>query len=354
LHIVYDNIIYSLQNAGGISAYWCELSKRINVYDAEFFGFDNINMFYQELSEKQKQESNLHVKIARYLYFQKLLPKGSIFHSSYYRIADQKDIVNITTVHDFIYEYYSKGLARLVHSWQKGRAINKSDGIICISENTKKDLLNFYPHINDDKIKVIYLGANDAFRLLENPENALEVSFEQLVNKKYVLYVGDRSCYKNFDLTVKSIKKLGNITLVIVGGGKLSLKEKKQLKCLDYKYYSYLSVAELNILYNNAFCFMYPSSYEGFGIPVLEAMKSGCPVVSNNISSIPEVAGDAALLVNVLNTDELVKALIRLQDELFRQKLIQKGLEQASKFSWDKCFNETFDFYKEVASKKFS
>ena len=108
MKIIYDNIIYSLQKAGGISTYWNELSSRFkkNKLDITFYGFENENIFANDI--KQEIESKIISKFARYLPFLKKLPKNSIFHSSYYRVSNQKDIVNITTVHDFTYEYYRK------------------------------------------------------------------------------------------------------------------------------------------------------------------------------------------------------------------------------------------------------
>lgn len=353
MKIVYDNIIYALQKAGGISVYWSELSKRIAKYDVGFYGYDSDNIFYKNENISQRQESFLSIKLARYLSFQKRLPKGTIFHSSYYRIANQKDVANIVTVYDFTYEKYRSGLARYVHSWQKKRAINKSDGIVCISHSTKQDLLQFYPNIKEDKIKVIYLGADESFELLESPKDELKKVFKELIDKKYVLYVGDRSDYKNFDIAVKTTQQIHNCILVIVGGVALRADEKELLQ-EEYFHYQGISTKDLNILYNNAFCLLYPSSYEGFGIPVLESMSAGCPVVSTNISSIPEVAGDAGLLVDKVEVEEFVKAIWKLENKGFRDEIISKGFEQAKKFSWDKCFEETLEFYKEVVGKKFS
>lgn len=352
MKIVYDNIIYSLQKAGGISLYWSELSSRLkkNDFDITFYGFENKNLFAKNIN--QKKESNIVFRILRYLPFLKRIPKNSIFHSSYYRVSNQKDIVNITTVHDFTYEYYRTGLARFVHVWQKGKAINESDGIICVSKNTKKDLLKFYPNIKENKIKVIYLGTDDAFKVLNNTKE-LQKNFTELVDKDYILYVGDRKGYKNFDITVNSLKKLKTKSLVMVGGGELSIEESNKLINLEFEHYLGLPSEKLNILYNNAFCLVYPSSYEGFGIPVLEAMNAGCAVVSTNCSSIPEVAGDAGLLVDKIEVEEFVKAILKLEAKEFRDELIKKGLLQAKKFSWDKCFEETLEFYKEIVGKKF-
>ena len=233
------------------------------------------------------------------------------------------------------------------------RAIKNSDGIICISENTKNDLIKFNPNIDENKIQTIYLSADESFELLESPKDGLKKVFKELIDKKYVLYVGDRSDYKNFDIAVKTTQQIHNCILVIVGGGALRDGETKLLQ-KDYFHYQGISAEDLNILYNNAFCLLYPSSYEGFGIPVLEAMRAGCPVVSTNLSSIPEVAGDAGLLVNNIKVEEFVKEIEKLEDNEFRDKIIAKGLEQSKKFSWDRCFEETFEFYKGVVGKKFS
>lgn len=355
MKIVYDNIIYSLQKAGGISAYWSELTSRLQNYgeDITFYGYPNDNIFMSNLDIEIQKESNINYKINRYLDFGQKLPKSSIFHSSYYRISNQKDILNITTVHDFTYEYYRSGIVRWVHSWQKGRAIKKSDGIICISRNTKKDLLKFYPNIKEENIKVINNGVSDLFCPLDKSSRYLVGSYEKLKNKKYILYVGDRNGYKNFDIAVKVTQQIHNSTLVIIGGATLSENEKKLLK-KDYFHFQWISTEDLNILYNNAFCLLYPSSYEGFGIPVLEAMKAGCPVVSSNGSSIPEVAGDAGLLVDKIEVEEFIKVILKLENKDFRDEIILRGIEQAKNFSWDNCFKETLEFYKKVIGKKFS
>ncbi|RXJ67397.1 glycosyltransferase [Halarcobacter ebronensis] len=351
MRIVYDNIIFSLQKAGGISLYWSELISRLKNLDITFYGYKNENIFASNFNIEVKEESLLPYKINRYLDFKRKIPKGTIFHSSYYRISNQKDVVNITTVHDFTYEYYRSGLARLIHSWQKGRAIKKSDGIICISQNTKKDLLKFYPNIKEEKIKVIYNGVSDTFCQLNEASQYLKNSYSVLENKKYILYVGDRSGYKNFDIAVEVIQKIYNTILVIIGGGELSQIYKERLG-QNYIHYQGINSKDLNILYNNAFCLLYPSSYEGFGIPIVEAMKAGCPVISTNSSSIPEVIGDAGLMVEKIEVDEFVNAILKLENKSYKKELISKGLKRADKFSWDKCFKETLQFYKEISGKK--
>ncbi|MGV6818400.1 MAG: glycosyltransferase family 4 protein [Thiotrichales bacterium] len=348
--IVYDNIIFSLQKAGGISAYWAELLTRMVRHNQVLcYGVSNQNIFSPKVDAVQETKL-LPLLFYRYMPFLKRFPEGAIFHSSYYRVAMQKQVFNITTVHDFTYEYYRHGVARRVHIYQKRLAINNSDGIICVSENTKKDLLKFYPDIPEEQITVIYNGVNSGINKLEKPKQLLSGKLEVLVSKKYILFVGDRTPYKNFYKAVDALKILDDFFFVVVGGGGFSKEEEGRLANIRDRliHYQGIDTSDLNVIYNNAFCLLYPSSYEGFGLPIAEAMKAGCPVVTSDLSAIPEVAGEAAVYLKKRSPREMAQAVRSLECSEYRAQLIDKGLSQADKFSWDKCYRQTLEFYRYI------
>lgn len=351
--LIIDNIIFSLQKSGGISVLWYELLSRLIKENINLIclNYKNNNLFARGLSfenvkviDKQK---SLFLSIRRYLNLHLKMKEPFIFHSSYYRTCYNPNAINITTVHDFTYEYFEHGLRKWIHSWQKNRAIRNSDYIICISENTKKDLLKFLPDIDKSKIRVIYNGvSNDYFQKHNNYE--LNIPFEPLT---YVLFVGARNDYKNFKLSVEAIAKT-DLNLVIIGAPlnkdeftfvESNLKDRNRYYCTGR-----ISNNQLNDLYNSAYALLYPSSYEGFGIPVIEAQKAGCPVVAFNGSSIPEIIGRTPLLLQNLSVDDLIKCINLLKDASLRERIVAEGLENSKRFTWDKMYENVLTLYEEA------
>ncbi|HCT3639789.1 TPA: glycosyltransferase family 4 protein [Escherichia coli] len=338
--ITIDGIIYNLQSFGGISVYFNELIQGMvkSNYQAEILLYKN-KEFEFDTSDLKLQYRKPRI-LERYRNVSDI--KTRVLHTSYYRVhkSPNLNVKNVTTVHDFTYEKYRGGMSKFIHSLQKYHAIKNSDIVICISNNTARDLLKYCP-ISEDKIRVIYNGVSPSYKHISNMS-------DMRVNNS-VLFVGAREGYKNFVLAVKAVGKLHGLKLTIVGGGSLKKYERELLeKYLKnrYEHFTFLSNEDLNIQYNTAYALVYPSSYEGFGIPVLEAMQAGCPVICANTSSLPEVGGNAPIYIDDINEFTLKEALELVN--LKRNVMIERGLLQAQKFSWSKCVNETIKVYNEL------
>ena len=268
-----------------------------------------------------------------------------IFHSSYYRISSNKNAINITTVHDFIYEKFRKGIKKEIHCIQKKNALRKSQLILCVSENTKKDLLLYYPEIDSKKIFVVHNGVSEDYKVITSHV----IPGIKYANQQYLIYVGVRDEYKRFDIAVEITKKL-NLNLVIVGGGKLTANEisfiESRLNKNQYQIFANLSNSDLNILYSNALCLIYPSSYEGFGIPVIEAQKSGCPVVAYDNGAVKEIIGNTPLLFKEFDLSHIYKIIVEnLFDVEKRSKIIDEGLKNSENYSWEITYQKTREIY---------
>ncbi len=251
----------------------------------------------------------------------------------------------IVTIHGVEFDFCPEGYTKKqIYYLKQGTSsvIKKAKKIIAVSENTKNDLVEFYG-ADQEKISVVHHG-------VYIPEKT-NLVFEK---EKYILYLGRIETKKNIDGILKSFetaKKKYNIPhkLILIGGGGkgfLSLKkavegspQKENIKMLGY-----VKEGRKEEILKHADMFLFPSFYEGFGMPILEAQSEGVPVITSNTSSMPEVAGEGALFVDPKNTESIVDAIYKLaQNEKLRKDLIEKGFKNIQKYSWEKCAQETLN-----------
>jgi len=343
---------------GGASVYWSELCKHLlktSSVDVKMTGSQNSNILYAELEKNyvfKELPYELPIVLERYLPVRSVLGKDNeLFHSSYYRTISYPPIKQITTIHDFTYEYFNSGFKKYVHSAQKRFSIHQADGIIAVSENTKKDLVKIYPQFKSKKIKVIY---NGALREYYHPlDKAAALKALKVMNRKndihpFFLFIGDRkSKYKNFYFAVELLKAMNTHELLIVGEP-LTKAENNILRknFQNYNVLNFVSNTDLNILYNCADALLYPSSYEGFGIPIVEAMMAGCPVLALNQSSIPEIYFDPNFLAKNLTTESFAYTWREIQKN--RDYIVTGGVSFSQQFSWNRSMEQHVDFYNEI------
>lgn len=356
MNVIIDLIAFSLQKSGGVSVYWYEMiEKMLTQLSTKLLFIEKNgkveNIFRKKLNIQDdyviSEKSRLFNYLSRYREINlEIRNKSFVFHSTYYRtltkvVKKNNKVKEIVTVHDFTYEHFSSGLKKWVHTYQKKKAIKAADVVVCISENTKKDLLYFYPQFSSKDIRVVYNGVSLDYYVMPELKDISN-------NSSFFLFVGSRTDYKNFDFAVNCIAQTEDFLLKIVGGN-LNNQELLMLNNLipsRWELCVNVNNKELNILYNTAFALLYPSSYEGFGIPIVEAMKAGCPFVALNCSSIPEVAANSGFLMENLDVSSFNEAVYCIKN--YREDIIEKGFVQANKFSWEKCYQEVLEIYKEL------
>lgn len=307
---------------------------------------------------KQNEYFNYRVVSGSVLWSQVFLPielytrntfgeKIDIFFSPAHYIPRFSPVPLIVTIHDLSYFYFpdeflKKDLYQLTN-WTK-YAVEKAKRVISVSNTTKKDIIKFYQS-PEEKIEVIYNGYERKNSKLAN------FAPRKLNNKEYILYVGTLQPRKNIETLFSAFKKFSDLNprfKLIIAGKKGWLYERifEKAKNLQLdkkiKFVGYVSDENLTTLYKNAFCFVLPSLYEGFGIPILEAMSFSCPVISSFASSLPEVGADACLYFDPKSADDLLDKLIELKENKnMRAELIQKGKKRIQMFSWRTCAEKT-------------
>jgi mannosyltransferase len=337
-----DGIIFSLQRHGGISVYFHELIR--------FLAKQRVAACVMleepalQTLESPADPLSLFRRRARVLerYRSARTPDdATLFHSSYYRLPAARSLPSVVTVHDFIYERFRRGATRHVHTIQKNAAIRAAQAVICISESTRQDLLQWVGVRPNQQVHVVHNGVADSFHPIERapPE------------RPYVLYVGERAGYKNFSLVVQALAFLPELQLHCVGGGALRPEE---LGGIDdhlrsrIRHLGYVSDEALNAHYNGALCLAYPSRYEGFGIPVLEAMRAGCPVVSIECKAVLEIGTGALTVAEGEDARAMATAILRTAEPAHRADMVRNGLRISSEFSWDATHAKTLDIYRSL------
>lgn len=369
MKIILEPQIFNDQEFGGISRYYSEIYKGLKnnkevkftlplLYTENLHIKDVVNSEMPPFKRFLIKNNIFKRKVLRRLkrnnleYTKKILEKGDydLVIPTYYNTYFLDYIGNkpfVLTVYDMIHEIFPQYFDEKDDtSVRKKILIEKATRIIAVSQNTKKDILRFFPTIDENKIDVIYHGHSqlDANKECEN------------LPKRYLLYIGNRHHYKNFHFFLKAVSTLlkedETLYAFFAGGYPFRKEEQKMIddlgiseKVIQYKF----NDDELNSIYKNALCFVFPSEYEGFGIPVLESMANRCPIILPKHSSFPEVAGEAGIFYELNNPDDLVAKIKQtITDKNFRDKHIELGIKQVAKFSWKEASLQCLETYKKA------
>lgn len=360
MKILYDHQIFSLQKYGGISKYFCELIKNIppehkfnlslilsdNQYlkeDYEFFKKKNIPLPDKEFRGKGFLKRKIYYLNKQYSRRSISSNNYDLFHPTFYDnyFFDSLKRPYIITIHDLIaFKFKDTFFRKETIRPQMEKAIKNANRIISISQNTKKDIVDIF-NINPEKIDVIYHGYN---------KQCIKTKLNNYGS--YILFVGTRNGYKNFKTFARAVSCLLNkengLKLICVGEpfSNEEIAELRRLKIL--KQTTALTVDEktLNNLYSNALVFVYPSLYEGFGMPILEAYANNCPVCLSNTSCFPEIAQNAGIFFDPDDHESILSAIEKvIYDNDCSKEIVIAGQNRLTSFSWEKAAKETISSY---------
>lgn len=373
-----------MQRYGGISRYFCELMNQLSI-DVDLnislgLQFSNNENLLAQASLNKYWSNNMYdnshlltalnvpnrsynnsiiLKIINQHESTRILKKQNydIFHPTYYNPYFLKHLKNkpfILTIHDMIHELYPDSFSFFdrTKTW-KSQLIKRADQIIAISESTKKDIIKLYD-IDPNLIHVVYHGnpLEETIKCVDE-HNEIDTS---MINRRYILFVGNREGYKNFPFLCASISQLinkeKNLFLYCAGGQaftpmEISLFEEHNIK--SKVCHIKPNDCILKQLYKNAEAFIFPSLYEGFGLPILEAFSCGCPTILSNTSSFPEIGGNAAIYFDPKDQSSLSYAIDAvLFDTEYRDILITKGFDRVKDFSWSESAKKTKKIYESI------
>lgn len=285
-----------------------------------------------------------------------------LFHSPAFTCHLLKTCPIVITIHDLAYMIYPEKFVRTYRwylRWLVPLSVRVADKIITVSQSSKNDVVRLLK-VPADKVEVIYNGTDESFRVVEDPAVLDACRRKHKLPEEFIMYLGTLEPRKNIVGLIKAFHEFrrsqdhANPKLVIAGAKGWMYSDIFNLVSScglqdDVIFLGYVDDEDIPLLYNCARIFVYPSFYEGFGLPVLEAMACGVPVITSNTSSLPEIVGDAGIMVDPNDNAGLAAAMGRLwRDEVLRRKMITRGLARASTFSWDKTAQRTLALYRNV------
>jgi glycosyltransferase involved in cell wall biosynthesis len=366
-----DGVIYQLETMGGVSRHFNEILPRICDLDSDL----QVHLFTDGPLQQQPpkheriqllQTHNTSLVRSRSTLRRMFLPvarmgtrmlegikgsgRGEIWHSTYYTLPKNWQGKQVTTLHDAVHELYPDLYDTPLDDHlrlQKRQSIESADAVICVSETTRQEASGYYG-VEPERLAVIHNACSPVFRRLEsNIREGLE---------PLILYLGSRSPIKNFDRLLEAYASwpLRGEAALVVAGRQWTKQERDRLKRLKLQKRVRLEedVDDENLcrLYNQAAVFVYTSLYEGFGIPLLEAMACGCPVAASRIPSTLEVAGDIPYYFETHEPDDLLACLEKALNEGREKDRIEQGIARAAVFTWDNTAQKTLDVYRSLSS----
>jgi glycosyltransferase involved in cell wall biosynthesis len=287
-----------------------------------------------------------------------------LVHEPHYVLPPLVQCRSVVTIHDCIHLMFPQYLpSRLAYVYAKGSmwsASRKANKILTVSEASKRDILRFF-NVAPEKVVVIHNAIDERFLSPASPEQMDLVRQRYQLDHPFVLYVGNIKPHKNIERLIEAFARArghcpDNLKLIIIGdeiSKYPALRQSVHKHKLDkhVRFLGFQPMETLGAFYRLARAFVFPSLYEGFGLPPLEAMACGAPVVTSNVSSLPEVAGGAALLVDPYDSDSIASGITAaVNDETLRADLIKKGKERARSFSWTQSVRRIHEIYMEVAN----
>jgi glycosyltransferase involved in cell wall biosynthesis len=291
--------------------------------------------------------------------------RPDVFHAPHYVLPVAVPCRSVVTIHDCIHLMFPQYLPnRAAYAYARASmwiAAKRSDRILTVSEASKRDILRFF-NVSPDKISVVYNAIDERFWVEPDPEDVARVRERFQLDHGFVLYAGTIKPHKNLVRLIEAFAELRKgefeeLKLLIIGDeiSKLPALRRAVHSHKLHKHVRFLGFVPddtLAVLYRLAAVFVFPSLYEGFGLPPLEAMASGTPVVTSNVSSLPEVAGDAAILVDPYEVGSIVDGVRRvLTDPQLAAELRRKGLVRARDFSWERSVSRTHEIYRLVGGR---